>query len=73
MISRLAMSAISIVKLISVPEETGLSPALSETRKTGFVALRPIYGLIRVCLNIVLFEPCCIQNGYTESNMDKTA
>ena len=40
-ISRLAMSG--IFDLVSVAEETGLSLALSVTRKTGFVATRPIY------------------------------
>ena len=41
-ISKLATSKISIFKLVSVAEETGLSLALSETSKTGFVASRPI-------------------------------
>ena len=40
-ISRLATSEISIFLLVSVTEETGLSLALSETPKTGFVASRP--------------------------------
>ena len=34
----------SIFYLVSVAEETGLKLALSETPKTGFVALRPIYN-----------------------------
>ena len=41
-ISRLAMREISIFLLVSVAKETGLSLALMETPKTGFVALRPI-------------------------------
>ena len=40
-ISRLASSEISIFKLVSVAEETGLSLTLSETPKTGFVEWRP--------------------------------
>ena len=39
-ISKLATSEISIFLLVRVPEETGLSIALSETLKTGFVATR---------------------------------
>ena len=42
-ISKLASGKISIFKLISVAEETGLSFALTDTPKTGFVAYRPIY------------------------------
>ena len=41
-ISRLATSKISIFKLVSVAEETGLSLTLLETLKTGFVVTRPI-------------------------------
>ena len=41
-ISRLATSEISLFYLGSVAEETGLSLALSETPKTGFLASRPI-------------------------------
>ena len=40
-ISRLATSKISIFKLVSVAEETGLSLTLLETPKTGFVGTRP--------------------------------
>ena len=36
-ISKLATSGISIFKLVSVAEETGLDHALSEIPKTGFV------------------------------------
>ena len=43
-VSRIATSKFSIFKLVSVAEETGLSLALSETPKTGFVASRPRYG-----------------------------
>ena len=42
-ISKLATSKILIFQLVSVAEETGLSPTLSETPKTGFLASRPIY------------------------------
>ena len=41
-ISRLAMSEISIFKLVSVAEETGLILAVSETSKTDFLGMRPI-------------------------------
>ena len=41
-ISKLATSEMSIFWLVSVAEETGLSLALSETPKTGFLATRPI-------------------------------
>ena len=40
-IFKLASSKISIFKLVCVVEETGLSFALSETPKTGFVTTRP--------------------------------
>ena len=40
-ISRLATGNISIFKLVSIDEGTGLSLALLETPKTGFVATRP--------------------------------
>ena len=41
-ISKLALRKISIFSLVSVTEETGLSLALSETPKTGFLASQPI-------------------------------
>ena len=41
--SILAFSEISVFKLVSVAEETGLSVALSDTPKTVFVAMRPNY------------------------------
>ena len=44
-ISKLAKSEIPIFYLVSVAGETGLSLALSETPKTGFVASRPIYAM----------------------------
>ena len=40
-LSKLAAGEISILQLVSVAEETGLSLALSETQKTGFVPTRP--------------------------------
>ena len=40
-ISKLATSEISVFLLVSVAEETALSPALSETLKSGFLASRP--------------------------------
>ena len=43
MISKLATGEISIFQLVSVAKETGLCHALSETLKTGFVVMRPIY------------------------------
>ena len=45
-IPRLATSEISLFHLVSVAEETGLSPALSETPKTGFLATRPVWFLV---------------------------
>ena len=44
-ISKLATCAISIFYLVSIAKETGLSLTLSETRKTGFVAMRPILSV----------------------------
>ena len=41
-ISKHATSQVLIFELIYVAEETGLSLALSETSKVGFVAMRPI-------------------------------
>ena len=41
-ISRLAMSKISIFELVSVVEQAYLNLSLWETPKTGFVATRPI-------------------------------
>ena len=41
-ISRLATSEISLFKLVSVAEQTGLKLTLSETLKTGFLVMRPI-------------------------------
>ena len=41
-ISKLATSKMSVFYLFSVAEGTGLSPALLETPKTGFLATRPI-------------------------------
>ena len=41
-INKLASEEISIFKLVSVVEETGLKLTLSETPKIGFVATRPI-------------------------------
>ena len=42
LICKLATGEISIFKLVSVAEETGLKLALSDTPKTGFLASRPI-------------------------------
>ena len=47
-IPKLATSEISIFQQVSVADETGLSLALSETPKTGFVATRPN------CINIII-------------------
>ena len=47
-IYRLATSDISIFWLVSVAEETGLSLALSETPKTGFVARRGRLMIVRI-------------------------
>ena len=41
-ISKLATREISLFKLVSVAEETGLSLNLSESQKTGFHTARPI-------------------------------
>ena len=45
-IFRLATNEISIFKLVSVSEETGLSLAFSETPKTVFLTPRPICHLL---------------------------
>ena len=46
-ISGLAMTEISIFKLVSVDEQTGLNLTLSKTQKTGFVATKPkLYALL---------------------------
>ena len=58
-ISKVAKSKISIFYLVSVAEETGLSLALSESLKTGFVMLRPI------CCHVSLYD---ILNNMTISN-----
>ena len=42
-ISKLATNENSFFQLVSVAGETGLSLALSETPKTGFLATRSIY------------------------------
>ena len=42
-ISKLDTGEISIFYLVSVVEETGLNLTLTETRKTGFLATRPIF------------------------------
>ena len=49
-VSSLATSEIAIFLLIAVAEQAGLSLALSETPKTGFVAMRPICAI--ACLAI---------------------
>ena len=41
-ISKLAISKFSMFYLVPVAEETGLSPSVSETWKTGFIMWRPI-------------------------------
>ena len=48
-IFNLATGKISIFKLISVAEETGLKLALWDTPKTGFLATRPISICILQC------------------------
>ena len=46
-ISGLAMTEISIFKLVSVDEQTGLNLTLSKTQKKGFVATKPkLYALL---------------------------
>ena len=47
-ISKLATSDISTFYLVSVTEETGLKLALSATPKTGFVATRPKYNILKI-------------------------
>ena len=42
-ISRLAMTEISIFMLVSVAQQDGLNITLSETLKTGFLVSLPIY------------------------------
>ena len=55
-ISKHATGEISIFKLVSVAEETGLSLAFSETLKTGFVASRSNYFTL-------LSDALCIINS----------
>ena len=45
-ICKLATGEIPILKLVSVAEEIGLKLVLSETPKTGFLAMRPIINAI---------------------------
>ena len=45
--SKLVTSTFSNFYLVSVAEETGLNLTLSETPKTGFVALRPIFNRLK--------------------------
>ena len=56
-ISRLATSELSIFLLVSVAEKTGLRIALSETPKTGFVALLPKFmdEFFCLCLGIIAY------------------
>ena len=42
-IRKLVTGEISIFYLVSVAEETGLKPPLSDTTKTGFLSTRPIW------------------------------
>ena len=46
-ICKLAIGEISIFKLVSVAEETGLNLAFLETPKRGFLAMRTILRLFR--------------------------
>ena len=57
-ISKLVSREISIFYLVAVAEETGLSLALSETPKTGFVASRPrcIWQNLNVFTQKTLFQ-----------------
>ena len=50
LISKHASSEISMFWLLSEAGETGLSLTFTETLKTGFVALRPIYMLLEAIL-----------------------
>ena len=47
-ICKLATGEISIFLIVSVTEETGLNLALTETPKTGFLAIRPICAIGKV-------------------------
>ena len=51
-ISRLTIGEISVFWLVSVADETGLSVALSETPKTGFLTTRPITDCLLSSANI---------------------
>ena len=53
-ISRLAAYKFSFFYLVSVAEQAGFSLALSETLKTGFLAMRPIFGIITFLRNTIL-------------------
>ena len=54
LISKPASCKISVLKLVSVAEETDLTLALSETTKTGFLALRPIWYVLLCTVKPVL-------------------
>ena len=41
-LTKLSTGEISVFKLVSVAEETGLKLTLSETPKTGFLGVRPL-------------------------------
>ena len=56
MISRLTTGEIAVLKLVSEPEQAGLKLTLSETSKTGLVAMRPIYCAISLSCNIKAFS-----------------
>ena len=58
-ICKLATGEISIFRLVSVAEETGLKLALYETRKTGFLAMRLVYKLmqdVKTVSSLLTFE-----------------
>ena len=60
-ISNLATSEISIFKLVSLAEETGLSLVLSETPEAGFVALRPICDKYYNHIDWCIYSETCLK------------
>ena len=71
-ISKLVTSEISIFKLVSVAEETGLSLVFSETLNTGFVTARPILFFQRKTAEIhYMFSPEGIRERFPNLMMSQ--
>ena len=55
-ISRLAMTELSIFKLVSVDEQTGLNLTFSKTQKKGFVVTKPKLHALLFRLSTILLK-----------------